>query len=134
MTGPLTALVADALACVAAEQPSAHALLCAQLGPRTLSIALGREQFALVAGQVVATANAATLAVRSDAATLDDMLRGELEVIDALCSDRLDVRGAIDDLLCMFAAATTFLQGAVRCISMPLLLERLSAQRGGPGI
>jgi hypothetical protein len=129
VTGPLAALVADALACVAAEHPEAHALLWAQLGPRTLSITLGHEQFAIAAGQVVATAGDAILAIRSDVTTVDDMLRGELAVIDAMCSDRLDVRGAATDLISVFAATTTFLQGAARCISMPLLLERLSAQR-----
>lgn len=133
MTGPLAALVGDALACIAAEHPEAHALLCAQLGPRTLSITLGREQFAIAAGQVIAAAADAALVIHSDAATLDDILRGELEVIDALCSDRLQVRGSIEDLLPVFAAATTFLQGAVRCIAMPPLLERLSSQREDQG-
>jgi hypothetical protein len=133
VTGPLTALVADALSCVAAEHPEAHALMCAQLGTRTLSIALGREQFAIAAGQVVAAADGAALTIRTDAATLDEMLRGELAIVDALCSDRLDVRGTVEDLLPAFAAMTTFLQGAIRCIAMPPLLDRLSSQREEQG-
>lgn len=133
MTGPLATLVGDALACVAAEHPEAHALLCAQLGPRTLAITLGREQFAIAVGRVVAAADNPTLSICTDAATLDDVLRGELAVIDALCSDRLHVRGAIEDLSSVFVATTTFLQGAVRCIAMPPLLERLSSQREEQG-
>lgn len=133
MTGPLATLVGDALACVAAEHPEAHALLCARLGPRTVSITLGREQFALAAGQVVAAVDDAVLLIHSDAATLDDVLRGELAVLDALCSDRLQVRGTVEDLICGFAAMTSFLQGAVRCTAMPPLLERLSSQREEQG-
>jgi hypothetical protein len=129
MTGPLATLVADALACLLDEHPAAHAAMRARLDGRALSITLGTEQFAIVDGAVTAAAERAALELATDAATLDDLLGGELAVLDALCSERLAVRGAIDDLLPAFAAATTFLQGAVRCISMPPLLERLSRHR-----
>jgi len=129
MTGPLVALATDALDCLAREHSAAHRLMCARLGARSLAIALDGEQFTIAGGHdrvaIVAPTAGATLTVRTDAATLDDLLSGELTVVDALDSDRLELRGAIDDLVAAFGAAAAFLRGAVRCLAMPRLLERL---------
>jgi len=126
----LRALVTDALDCLAREHPEAHQRMCARLGARSVAIELGDERFALAGGPDAVAISAwpddAALTVRTDAATLDDLLCGELTVVGALTSDRLEVRGAIDDLVAAFDAAAGFLRGAVRCTSMPALLDQLS--------
>ncbi len=119
------ALATDALACLARECPPAHARLRAALGDRRLRVELAGEELDIVGGEVVAPADTPVLELASDARTLHDVLLGELDVLDAVVGERVRVRGAVDDVIAATTAMEAFLAGALRCPSMPALLERL---------
>jgi len=128
-----TQLVADALACLRRERPDAHALFRDALGARTLAITLDREAFAVADGAIAPHDARAPVTITTTSATLDAILNGRIAVIDALLADDLELRGDADDLIRVAAAMNTFLQGAVRCASMPALAHRLAQQaRGEP--
>lgn len=128
MTGPIAALVADALACVAREHPPAYAELKRAIGDRCFELAIDDEHF-LVAldGEL----GGAVLSVATDLDTLGAVIHGELDVLDAVLAGRLDVVAGPDDLVAAADGLTRFVQGAVRCVSMEALLERLDELRKG---
>jgi hypothetical protein len=127
MTGAIAALVEDAVACVAAECPPAYAAMEQALGSRRFDLAIGDEHFMLDLG--ITALHGAVVSVETDVATLCALVLGECGVLDAVLAERLDVVASPEDVIAASAALTWFLQGALRCVSMPALLDRLVALR-----
>jgi hypothetical protein len=125
VTGPIAALATDALACLARECPAAHVGLREALGARRLRVELGDEVFDVAGGEIEAVAGAAALELSSDARALHAVLHGELDVLDAVVTDRVRVRGPVDDVIAATTMMELFVAGALRCPSMPALFERL---------
>ncbi len=127
MSGPIATLVADALACVAAEHPIAYAELERELGSRRLDLEIDDEQFLIEIGPSVP--HGATISVTTDLDTLCAVVHGERDALDAILAGRLDIVAGPDDLVAAGIAAIRFLQGALRCVSMQPLFDRLVALR-----
>jgi hypothetical protein len=123
MTGEVAELVQDAIACVASEHPPAYAAMEQALGARRLELEIGREHFMLDLGPTPLRASVVSIA--TDVATLCALVEGELGILDAVLAGRLDVLGGPDDVVAAAAAMHMFLQGALRCMSMQPLLDRL---------
>ena len=73
--------------------------------------------------------HAAVISIATDVATLHALAHGDLDALDAVLADRLEITAGPDDLVAAAAAMTCFLQGAMRCVSMQPLLDRLAALR-----
>jgi hypothetical protein len=69
------------------------------------------------------------VSVTTDLDTLCALVYGERGVLEAVLAGRLDVLASPDDLVAVSEALTYFVQGAMRCVSMPQLLDRLVALR-----
>lgn len=127
MTGAVATWFEDVVACVATEHPVAYAATEHALGARRFELELADEHFML---DLVSTPlNAAIVSISTDLATLCALVDGELGVLDAVLAGRLDVTAGPDDLVAVAAASTCFLQGALRCVSMQGLLDRLGELR-----
>ena len=119
-------LVEDALACLATEHPPAYAAMTTALGARRLELEISDEMFMLDVGT---TLDAAVVSIATDLATLAEVLEGELGMLDAILADRLEIYASPDDLIAVAEAMKHFMQGALRCVSMPAVLDRLVALR-----
>jgi hypothetical protein len=123
----IATLIEDAIACVAAEVPQAYAAMERALGARRVELAIDDEHFMLDLG---ATAlHGSVLSVVTDVETLCALVEGELGLFDAILADRLDIAASPDDVVAAASAMTCFVQGAMRCVSMQPLLDRLVALR-----
>lgn len=126
MTGPIAELVTDALDCVRAEVPQAWAEVERALGTRRFELEIEDEHFLVDLGAEI---HGAVLSVTTDLDTLCAVIHGELELLDAILTGRLDVLAAPDDLVAAAAGLDSFIRGAVRCVSIESLLARLEALR-----
>lgn len=127
MTGAIAAWFDDVLACVAMEHPEAYAATERALAGRRFEISLDDEHFLLDLG--TPSLHAPIVSVATDLDTLGALVEGELGVLDALLGGRFDVTAGPDDLVAVATASTHFLQGALRCVSTPALLDRLTVLR-----
>jgi hypothetical protein len=124
MTGPIETLVTDALACLASEHPAAYRELQREVGARRLDLEIEDEQFMIdLAGP---TLHGAVISVTTDLATLYAIIHARRGVLDAILDGCLDVIAGPDDLIALGRATTRFVQGALRCVSMQSLLDRLA--------
>lgn len=127
MTRSASSLIREAIDCVAREAPMAHARMRAALGQRAIELVLddgtlriGFDDDASISPVITACASVDTLCA---------LLAGELDLIEALVSLRLEVTGDAHDLTAAGEAMTWFLQGAVRCLSIEPLTDQLFALR-----
>ncbi len=134
MTRGLAQLAADALACLQRECPAAHVAVQTAIGDRRVRLAIDREEFDLAGGAIAASADEPAILLRSDTATVCAVLYGELDIVDALVDERVHVRGGTRDVIAGANAMTAFLAGALRCDSMPALLQRLAIIARGDSI
>lgn len=131
MTGVL-ALIDDALRCLAVEHADAYAAFRAELGTRTVALAIGGHRASLSEGRIRGAGEVADIELDATAQTIHAILHGELSIVGALENGQLGVRGDPADLVAGAEAMTIFLSGAVGCASMPALLARLTEYaRGG---
>ena len=117
----IAALVDDTLACLAAEHAEAYARMRAALAARCIEAHVDGEPVTVA----LDTPSRARIRVRTDVDTLCAVLLGECEVVDAVLADRLEVVGTPDDLVALSDALIWFVQGAMRCVSIAGLVERL---------
>ncbi len=120
----IAALLDDAFTCLATEHAAAHAHVRDSLGARRILARVDHEDISIELAE-----STTTVRVRTNVATLCDVLNGDLEVIDAVLADRLEVIGSADDLVALGEAMIWFVEGAMRCVSIPGLIERLFALR-----
>lgn len=123
----MAALIQDAVDCVAVEVPHAHRELVEALGDRRFEILVDDEHFMFDVREL--PDDARVISVETDADTLCAIVLGELGAVDAVLTDRLRVIASADDVVAVSEAMRAFLQGALRCVSMRMLLDRLVALR-----
>lgn len=122
----IAAVFEDALAVLATEHPPAYAAMTAALGARRFELEVEDEAFMLDVGT---TLEARVISIATDVATLEAVIDGELAVLDAILADRIEIYASPDDLIAVSDAMKCFMQGALRCISMPAVLDRLRKER-----
>jgi hypothetical protein len=119
------------LSVLAREAPAHYARLCAILADVPLEIDLAGSVFVLRVESGVhrleaPAAGAKPLAeVHADAATIVSLLDGEQSLVDAALADRLWLRGSVEHVARFERALGVFMDGAVRCREMPVLLVEL---------
>jgi hypothetical protein len=117
----IAALVDDALACVAAEHADAYARMRTALAGRCIEAKVDHELVTVA----LESSPGPTVRVRTSVDAVCAVLLGECEIMDAVLADRLDVVGAPDDLVALADALIWFVEGAMRCVSIGRLVERL---------
>jgi hypothetical protein len=70
-----------------------------------------------------------SLRLETDRKTVLKLLEGNLSVLEAVERGILDVWGHLDDIIHLYDSLMIYFSGAVRCPSLPLLLDRF---RDGP--
>lgn len=120
----LAALFDEVVACLAAEHAEAHARMHEALGDV--------EVEGVVAGEDVrfGKGGGRRVTVATDLETLCAVLLGEVELLAALDADRIVARGDAEDLARLDDALRWFLEGAVRCVTMNVHVDRLLTMRG----
>jgi hypothetical protein len=126
----IATLFEDALACLATEHPPAYAAMTAALGARRFDLQVDDEAFMLDVGTSL---DAAVIEIATDLATLAAVIDGELGMLDAILADQIEIYASPDDLIAVAEAMKHFMQGALRCVSMPAVLDRLTALRKDRG-
>lgn len=126
MTGPIATLVDDALRCVEAEHPTSYAELVAALGHRRLDLEIDDEHF-MVAFE--SELHGPVVSISTDLATISGVLHAEIDLMQAILSGNIDAVGSADDLVATATGLHRFVQGAVRCVSMTALMDRLETLR-----
>jgi hypothetical protein len=116
----------QALSAIEREVPVAYEKLCSKVFDTPLRISVdGETRRLLVQGRRLALApdgpSAAELITRRE--VLSDLLQARCSLIEACFSDDLLLRGAPDDVILLHEALEAFVQGAVRCVALPALLD-----------
>ncbi len=117
----VAALVEDAIACLAAEHAFAYTRMRSALAGRSIEARVDDERVTVA----LESSPGPTVRVRTDIDTVCAVLLGECEVMDAVLADRFEVLGAPDDLVALADALIWFVEGAMRCVSIGELVERL---------
>lgn len=126
-------LVAESLEILAREAPECARRLAARLHGHPIDLTIDHEALALVSdGARVRLAYPARSPVSlvTTRAVIAHVLDGDLLLTDAVITDRIAVRGPLDDLLVCHAALQDYVHGAVRSPSFPALLDRFRAHLG----
>lgn len=130
----MRALVDDVLDCVARECPEAYLAMQRALGDRRFGLAFAHESFALAPGAAPDSSSPEpSIAIRTTARTLHDILTGERDPLDAILADELTVHAGADDLVAAAEAGLFFVKGAARCTSLDPMLRRLKDLAEGEG-
>jgi hypothetical protein len=112
---------------LAAEMPRAYARLCAMLREREARVTMDELRIGIAfpggAFRLVGDVDQPCIELRSDRATVLDVVDGRLTLEEAVWNERLQLRGRLDDLARFHDALVLYLHGAVRCPSFPWLLE-----------
>jgi hypothetical protein len=112
---------------IEAEVPAIHRLLCERLGRLPVRLVIDDEHVVVAnAGTrlaLVADLDGCGTQFRSDRATLLDLVHGRSTFLDAVVAGRVDLTGAVGDLLGFYDALQVYLHGAVRSPSLPSLLD-----------
>jgi hypothetical protein len=110
------------------EDPSRMAALCEALGEAPVRIAVDGPAFRLAArgGRPVRLPDApeATLDLRTDHATVLDLLDGRVDLPGAVRRGRLDLRGPPAGIAAFLDALLLYIHSGVRSAAMPSLLDR----------
>jgi len=121
------ALVGDVLDCLAREHPAANARVRGSLAGVCVEAMVDGESVTIAPDDA---ANAAPVAVRTTVETLCRVLLGEADVLDEIVADRLELVGAPGDLVSVADAMVAFVEGAMRCVSIEVYVDRLLTIRG----
>lgn len=129
MADPVRGLVVEALARLRWGVPAAFDRLGRKLAGFPIRIEVGPEAFGVEASaggiRVVAPPAAPVVMLRTDRATLNDLLDARLDLHRAIVEDRLYLLGTIHDLRRLLGALDVFLHGAVRARGFEALRQRL---------
>jgi hypothetical protein len=116
------------LAILAREMPRSHARLCAAMRGRCVAFTVDGPPVLLSfaeGGSAVGPVAGAAPEIESALSkqTIFDLLDAEISLEEAVLSDRFLLRAPVRDLEVFFQALQLYLRGAVRCPSLPDLLE-----------
>lgn len=130
--GPFGRFLGRALGALEREAPGWHTALARAVGAAGLALDVGDESFALRFDGAELRLDPApppdrgpALRVATDRATIVALADGDISLVHALESDRLFVRGPLDDVLRFDTALLSFFEGAVRAPSLAPMLDRL---------
>jgi hypothetical protein len=122
------ALLVQSLVELASEQPRAYAEMCRVLAPRRLLLHVDGERAALrCSPNVVETDGVdgdAAVEAHANRRVILDLLDARTSLLEALLTERLILRGGLDDLIAFHDGLAAYLRGAVRCRNFPSLLDR----------
>ncbi len=114
--------IARALGVLASERPAAHERLAMGLASTTVGVCVDDEQVLWsVSGAVDCTpeeAEAADVVVRTQHAEVVALGTGQVALLDAVCADRVRLRGSVPALGRAHGALVAFLEGAARSPGM----------------
>lgn len=104
-----------------------YSAMVAEFGPRKVVVEVDAERLAVIRRgerlEVVTDAADPAASAKTSHATICAVLAGECTVLEALWTERLELRGAVGDLLALESALRLFVQGAVRAPSLPGILR-----------
>lgn len=110
------------------EFPAAYFLMSASLNPRRVLLHIDGETVALAfdlrGAQIAASSSAPEVEIDSTKQTILDVIDARLTLNDAVWNDAIRVKGKVEDVAICHEALLTYVRGAVRCPSFPLLLEQ----------
>lgn len=113
------------------EAPASYRRLCGALAGQRVGISADGRQFALDCNGRTITAGPADgregIVLGTDRETILALIDGVLSLEDALRKDRLIARGGVTLAVRTFDALLIYLRGAVRCPSLPPMLEQFRA-------
>jgi hypothetical protein len=136
--GGFFAFLRRSLDAIAEEVPLAHGAMCRALGAKCVELRVDGETMCLSAsaGRHVLTGPLAgsSVAVELNRAAVVGLLEGRYTLVQAVLRGDVLLRGAADDLASLSDALTAFVQGAVRSVSAPELLDAylLQSDRSQP--
>jgi hypothetical protein len=126
-----TDFLAASLAALGQEVPAAFALLCRRLARREVRLRVDDDTVALrfLPGGVVMdpVPERPCVELVTTGRTVLDVLEARETLVSAALRDRLQLRGALDDLLALHDGLLAYVHGAVRAPSLPRLLARYRA-------
>src|SRR5262249_16755638 len=123
------ALLARSFDALAAELPEAYARLGTELAGWPVEVEVDRERFVIrvVSGRLVTDEGEAPVRIRASKAVLLAIVDARETLVDAVRADAIELRAPRASLGDLHEAWTTYLHGAARCPSFPLLLARFRA-------
>jgi len=126
--GEFARFLLDSLCALERESPQSYAALCEALDARCVAIRVdaGAIRLAFEHGHARVEDAAATpsdVELATDKSTILDLIDARVHLLDAIAADRFRARGALDSLARFDDALHEYLNGAVRCRSMPPLLD-----------
>jgi hypothetical protein len=135
MAERVAAVLRRSLDHLAAEVPASHRLLADELGSLVVQFEVDGEVFAVRGDERIEVVDGGApdpgpRVVTSRSAILD-VLDAELTLGDAVEAGRVQVRGALDDVLRAHDALIAYAHAAVRAPSSPRLLAALREPTGG---
>jgi hypothetical protein len=126
-TPDFPAFLDRSLAVLRSEAPAHHAELAVLLGARGLCCEVDGRSVALcfdgARHALRPPDRREAVSLCTDRRTILDLVDGELTLLDALLEERLWLAGSADAVTRFDEALTCYLDGAIRCPSLPPLLE-----------
>jgi hypothetical protein len=127
---PFSSFLERSLAAIASEVPGVNGLLCERLGRVHVRIVIDGERVVVrrlgARIGVLPDEDDCSTEFRADRATLLDLVHARSSFLDAVVTDRIELRGPVDELLTFYDALHVYLQGAVRSPSLPSLLAEFT--------
>ena len=121
---------------LAGEVPQSFRHLVGELGPLVVEVDVGGELFSVRGGGGLAVADGpsgtADVRIRTSREAVLEVLDAALGLPEAVETDRVQVHGALDDVVRAHDALIAYAHAAVRAPSLPGLLTALRDDPGGP--
>jgi hypothetical protein len=109
------------------ECPEAYLGVCRRLDTHEVHFTVNAEKvsvrFQMENAQVLRVAQQPTVYFLSTKQTLLDLVDAQFTLEHAIMRDLIHVRGKMNDLILFYESFQLYIQGAVRCISFPMLLS-----------
>ncbi|MGW4095898.1 SCP-2 sterol transfer family protein [Mycobacterium sp. NPDC004974] len=131
MAEQVSSLLRRSIEHLAEEGPAGYRLLLQQLGPLVVELDVDGETFALSGGHELQVtdggADAPGVRIRTSRSAILDVLDATVGLGDAVDTDKLCVRGTLDDVLRAHDTLLAYVHAAVRAPAHPALLRALRA-------
>ncbi|BBX93005.1 SCP-2 sterol transfer family protein [Mycolicibacterium boenickei] len=129
MAEPVSSLLRRSIEHLADEGPDGYRLILQQLGPLVVELDVDGEVFSLSGGNELRVADghadAPGVRLRTSRGAILDVLDATVGLGDAVETDMLCVRGALDDVLRAHDTLLAYVHAAVRAPTQPALLNAL---------
>jgi hypothetical protein len=120
------------------ELPWGHEALCRALSPRVVVITVDGEATGVSCEEAMLRVGAASedpaVECRTTRGAILELVDARMTLVDAVCCDRVELRGSVEDLLAFHDGLMVYLGGAVRCPSFPWLLREFRATSSAWGV